>query len=125
MFIFIYFLFSQHELPLLKCSEEDCLADFVLRKDARLNNPGACSLEFQSGLQILTECMLKWDTKTKTLTGKGILSTVQAFASADEEQGQKTLHQHWQTWVEEINQTLRNALFDNDNKTRNKAQQTF
>ncbi len=45
MFIVI-FLFSWHELPLLKCSEEDCLADFVLRKDARLNNTGACSLKF-------------------------------------------------------------------------------
>jgi hypothetical protein len=118
-------LFTQHELPLLKCSEEDCLADFVLRKDARLNNPGACSLEFQSVMQILTEHMLKWDTKTKTSTGKGILGTMQAFAGADEEQGQKTLHQHWQIWVEEINQTLQNALVDNDNKTRNKASQTF
>ena len=48
-----------------------------------------------------------------------------AFAGADEEQGQKTLHQHWQIWVEEINQTLRNALFDNVNKTKNKARQTF
>jgi hypothetical protein len=46
--------------PLLKCSEEDCLAYFVLRKDARLNNPGACSLEFLSVMQILTEQMLKW-----------------------------------------------------------------
>jgi hypothetical protein len=46
---------------------------------------------------------------------------VWAFADTDEEQGRKTLHQHWQIWVEEINQTLRNALFDNDNKTRNKA----
>jgi hypothetical protein len=118
-------LFTQHELPLLKCSKEDCLADFVLRKDVRLNNPGACSLEFQSGMQILTEHMLKWDTKTKTSTGKGKLGTVQAFASTDEEQGQKTLHQHWQIWAEVINQTLRNALFDNDNKTRNKARQTF
>jgi hypothetical protein len=27
--------------------------------------------------------------------------------------------------VEGINQTLRNALFDNDDKTRNKARQTF
>jgi hypothetical protein len=27
--------------------------------------------------------------------------------------------------VEEIDQTLRNALFDNDHKTRNKARQTF
>ncbi len=35
------FLFTQHKLSLLKCSEEDCLTDFVLRKDARLNNSGA------------------------------------------------------------------------------------
>ncbi len=119
------FPFTQHELPLSKCSEEDCLADFALRKDARLNNPGACSLEFQSVMQILTEHMLKWDTKTKTSTGKGILGTVWAYAGADEEQGQKTLHQHWQIWVEGIDQTLRNALFDNDHKTRNKARQTF
>ncbi len=69
--------------------------------------------------------MLKWDTKTKTSTGKGILGTVRTFAGADEEQGQKTLHQHWQIWVEEIDQTLRNALFDNNHETRNKARQTF
>ncbi len=77
---------------MLKCSEQDRLADFVLRKDARLNIPGACSLEFQSVMQILTEHMLKWDTKTKTSTGKGILGTVRAFAGDDEEQGRKTLH---------------------------------
>ncbi len=50
---------------------------------------------------------------------------MQAFAGADEEQGQKTLHQHWQIWVKKIDQTLRNSLFDNDHKTRNKARQTF
>ncbi len=79
---------------MLKCYEEDCLADFVLRKDARLNNPGAYSFEIQSVMQILTEHMLKWDTKTKTSTGKVIFGTVWAFASTDEEQGQKILHQH-------------------------------
>jgi hypothetical protein len=76
-------------------------------------------------MQILTDHMLKWDTKTKTSIGKGILGTVKAFAGADEEQGQKTLNQHWQIWVEEINHTLRNSLFDNDHNTRNKARQTF
>jgi len=111
----------QHELPSLKCTEDKCLADFVLRKNARLNNPGACSLEFQSIMQILTECMLKWDIKSKSSTGKGILGTVRAFAGADKEQGRKTLHRHWQIWVEDINQSLRNALFDKDNNTRNKA----
>ena len=81
-------------MPSLKYSEEDCIADFVMRKNARLNYPGACSLEFQNVMQILTECMLKWDTKTKTSTGKGILGTVWAFFGANEEQSQKTLHQH-------------------------------
>jgi hypothetical protein len=83
----------QHELPLLKGSEEDCIADFVFRKkDARICYPGACSLEIQSVMQILTECLLSWYTKTHTAKGKGILGTVIAFAGADEEQGRKTLH---------------------------------
>ncbi len=90
---------------MLKSSEEDCVPDFVLRKDAWLNNPGACFLEFPSVMQILSEPMLKWDTENKTSKRKGILGTVRAFAGADEEQGKKSLHQHRQIWVEEIIQT--------------------
>jgi len=75
-------------------------------------------------MQTLTEHMLKCDTKTKTSKGKGILGKVCAFAGTDEEQGRKTLHQHWQIWVEEINQTIRNALFNNGKDTRNKAQKS-
>ncbi len=82
----------QHNSPSLQCSENDCLADFVLRKETRLNNPGACSLEFQSVMQILIECILQRDTKKKKSLGKGILGTVVAFSAADEEQGRKTLH---------------------------------
>jgi hypothetical protein len=54
--------------------------------------PGACSLEFQSVMQILTKCMLRWDTKTQSSKRKGILGAVLAFSDADEEQGHKTLH---------------------------------
>jgi hypothetical protein len=96
----------QHNLPSLQCSEADCFADFVLQKDIRLNHPGAYSLEFQSVMQILMECMLRWDVKNKTARGKGILGTVAAISAADEEQGRKTLHCHWQIWVTEINQTV-------------------
>ncbi len=53
---------------------------------------GACPLEFQSVMQILAECMLRWDTKTQSYKGKGILGMVLAFLGADEEQGRKTLH---------------------------------
>ena len=75
----------QHELPSLKGSEEACLAKFVLSRDARIKYPGPCSLEFQCVMQILTECLLKVDTKRQTSKRKEILVTVLAFAGADEE----------------------------------------
>jgi hypothetical protein len=87
--------------------------------------PGACSLEFQSVRQILTKCMLRWDTKTQSSKGKGILGTVLVFSGADEEQGRKTLHRYWQIWVQELNQTLRDCLFDTDTTKKKDAQKTF
>jgi hypothetical protein len=97
----------------------------VLRRDARIKYLGACSLEFQSVMQFLTECLLKRDTKKHTSKGKGILRTVLAFAGADEEQGRKTLHHYWQIWVKEINQMLRDCLFHKDTTMRNEARNTF
>jgi hypothetical protein len=49
--------------------------------------PGACSLEFQSVMQILAKCILRWDTKTQSSKDKGILGMVLAFSGVDEEQG--------------------------------------
>jgi hypothetical protein len=54
-----------------------------------------------------------------------ILGTVLAFFGADEEQGRKTLHRHWQIWVQELNQTLRDCLFETDAIKRKNAQKTF
>ena len=69
--------------------------------------------------------MLRWDTKTQSSRGKGILGTVIAFFGADEEQGRKTLHRHWQIWVKELNQTLRDCLFDRDATRRQDSRKTF
>jgi hypothetical protein len=57
----------------------------VLCRDVTIKYLGAFSLEFQSVMQISTECLLKWDTKRQTSKGKGILGTVLAFAGLDEE----------------------------------------
>jgi len=69
--------------------------------------------------------MLHWNIKKKTSKGKGILGTVLAFFAADEEQGRKTLHRHWQIWVKEIDETLRNCLFHEDDTARDIARKTF
>ena len=50
---------------------------------------------------------------------------VVAFFGADEEQGRKTLHRHWQIWVQELNQTLKDCLFDTDAAKRKDARKTF
>ncbi len=65
--------------------------------------------------------MLRWDTKTQSPKGKGILGTVLAFSGANEEQGRKTLHLHWQIWVQELHQTLQDCLFDTDATKRKDA----
>ena len=46
-------------------------------------------------------------------------------APADEEQGRKTLHSHWQIWTEELTQNLRDSLFDNDPKKKTAARTRF
>ena len=67
-------------------------------------------------MQIVTEVLLQWDVKKQQSRTKkgGILGKLLAFVRADEEQGRKTLHSHWQIWVEKLNQKLRDQLFDKD-----------
>ena len=116
-----------HELPSLQYSDSKCIADFDLRKKVRLGFPGACSLEYQSVMQVVTEVLLQWDVKkqqSRTEKG-GILGKLLAFVRADEEQGRKTLHSHWQVWVKELNQKLRDQLFDKNEDERAAARKEF
>ena len=78
-------IYLQVELPDLLESDEYCIAELRLRKKNRLDYPGACSLEFQSLMQILIETLFKWDVKNQTSKGVGIFGTVIAYAPADEE----------------------------------------
>ena len=48
-----------------------------------------------------------------------------AFAPADEAQGRKTLHSHWQAWVKELCQKLRDQLFSNDEAKKAAARKRF
>ena len=78
-------------------------------------------------MQIVTEVLLQWDVKkqqSRTEKG-GILGKLLAFVRADEEQGRKTLHSHWQIWVEQLNQKLRDQLFDKDEGERAAARKKF
>ena len=111
---------SKVELPdITSLNQQECIADLKLRKEMRINYPGACSLEFQNIMQIVIETLFNWDTKKQEAKGPGIFGTVVAFAPADEEQGRKTLHRQtishslWSAAVQtlgEADRSLHDAL---------------
>ena len=62
------------------------ILDFNLRKRNRKTFPGACSLEYESAMQITLECLFGWDP-TNQMGKRGILGVLEAFCRASEEQG--------------------------------------
>jgi hypothetical protein len=110
-------------LPSLDSSEAECIADLTLRKRVRRKYPGACSLEFQSAMQIALECLFGWDPGRQK--GKrGIFGKMEAYCRADEEQGRSTLHAHWLVWIQNFGH-LRRLMFAEDVQTRKLARASY
>ena len=118
------FLVQQHQLPSLDSTEKDCIADFIIRKNTRLDFPGACSLNFQSVMQIVLKVLLAWDPDTQTGSAEGIVGELDAWGMAAEEQARKTLHAHLLLWSKRLSK-MRDAIFDGDETKREKAKAEF
>lgn len=118
--------FNQHSLPdVCTYDAKDCLLDFQLRYQLRKCYPGACSLEYQNVMNIVIECLLNWDIKNQRSRGPGIIGHVNAFAAGDEERGRGSLHGHWQIWVTELLQHVRDGLFHHDPIVREETRSYF
>ena len=113
----------QHTLPSLKSDEEEQMVDFCVRQKNRLLYPGACSLEYQSLVQIVLECLLGWNSNDQK-GSEGILGKLEAFCRGDEEQGRGSNHGHWLIWVAGFNK-LRSMLRLQDKVVRAEGQETF
>jgi hypothetical protein len=116
--------YTQHELPDITDAEA-CDKDKEYRRKIRLQSPGACSLEYQHAINVITRCLLRWNPETQKADGEGIFGNVIAFAPAHEEQGRHKLHMHCQIWVEEISSRVRHSLFNPDPQKREKARKDF
>ena len=106
-------------------SDEECVYEFIVRQKQRLTYPGACAIQYQDFFDILVSELLQWDMRTQSAKRPGVIGTVEAFGPADEEQGRGTLHSHWQIWIKELSQELRDSLFDEDQEKRNKNRDRF
>ena len=74
---------------------------------------------------ILVSELLQWDMRTQSAKRPGVIGTVEAFGPADEEQGRGTLHSHWQIWIKELTQELRDSLFAEDEIERRENRRRF
>jgi len=111
-------------MPSLDATEEECIADFTIRKDARLDFPGACSLYFDGVMQIVVKILLGWNSKEQRGTEDGIFGELDAWSMTVEEQARKTLHAHLLLWSKRLAK-MRYDLFDDDKDKRNKARTDF
>ena len=89
-----HFLPKLYDDPFDKEAMESCIADFELRAQQRIKYPGACSLVYESLMQIVIKCLLGWSTDDQ-VGEEGIFGVLEAWARSDEEQGRKTPHGHW------------------------------
>ena len=111
-------------MPSLDSSEEQCIADFNLRKKTRLDFPGACSLNFQSVIQIVLEVLLGWDPSRRKGSEDGIFGELDAWGMTVEEQARKTLHAHWLLWSKKLAK-MREDLFKKDGTVNDTAKEAF
>ena len=77
------------------------------------NFPGACSLEFESIMQVVIEHLFGWNIKKQMSKGRGIFGVAEAFGGSTEEQNRATLHEHMIVHVRNFHK-LRQLLFSVD-----------
>ncbi len=60
-------------LPQINMEQNECIADLLFRSKLRLDNPGACAQEYNSIMQIIMECLIGWNFKSKKQTSLVLL----------------------------------------------------
>jgi hypothetical protein len=82
-------------------TQEEIMADFKVRQDARSQHPGLCAEEYARIMELVIRHILNWDDEAGKSKGSGIFGDLMAWCLATEEQGRKTLHGHWLLFVKD------------------------
>ncbi len=88
------------QLPSIHMAKEILAMNFNLRKNLRVQFPGACAKTFDSLLHILISDLFGW--KSNGQRYKSIIGKILAWTYGVEEQAKTTLHAHIIIWVFEF-----------------------
>jgi hypothetical protein len=67
--------------------DDQILADFNMRREARVNHPGLCAEEYDRIVHLVIKHLFNWDMENQESNGMGLFARIEAFALATEEQG--------------------------------------
>jgi hypothetical protein len=118
----IYIEHESDNLPNSRsASDEEVKADHDMSVQLMQDYPGLCAFDFQQITELMIEHILGWDRKRQVSypTG-GAFGVLDAWNTAVEEQGRKTLHSHWILYVKEWSKLLQ-GLYSNEKKVRIRA----
>ena len=88
-------------------SDSECIGEWNLRKNDRMNYPGASAFDFDVLSKIAIRYIIGWDDKADKPTEEGgVFGHLRAYTMSVEEQGRKTLHGHFLLWIKELDKLL-------------------
>ena len=100
-------------------SDEECIGEWNLRKNDRMNYPGASARDFDVVSKIAIRYIIGWDEKQNKPTEEGgVFGRLDAYTMAVEEQGRKTLHGHFLLWVKDVNKLIHKIQTTRDSTKR-------
>jgi hypothetical protein len=86
-------------LPQIGMEENEVIADILLRSKMRIDNPGVCAREYNSIMQIIMECLIRWGKKHGQ---PGIFGQDLGWSDTTEEQAKFPLHSHVLLFISEF-----------------------
>jgi hypothetical protein len=87
-------------------SDDQILADFKVRQQARFDHPGLCAEEYERIIELVIKHMFNWNEKEQKSMGVGLFAEVLAWCIATEEQGRKSLHGHILLFIKDWQRVL-------------------
>jgi hypothetical protein len=88
-------------------SEDQIVADFKVRQQARFDHPGLCAEEYERIIQLVIKHIFNWDEVEQKNKGVGLFAEIMAWCIATEEQGRKSLHAHILLFIKDWQRILR------------------
>jgi hypothetical protein len=101
-------------------SDDQIVADFKIRQQARFDHPGLCAEEYERIMELVIKHLFNWNEEEQKSMGVGLFAEVLAWCIATEEQGRKSLHGHILMFIKDWMRIMRRLQLRREADSREK-----